>query len=74
MMRAKNQLEAIKIHLIENGQITSLEAIKKYGVTRLAHYIYLLRKEGVNIETKNVSKKNRFGQVSTFANYKLIRK
>ena len=33
-------------HLEKYGSITSWEAIKEYGCTRLSQYIYLLRNEG----------------------------
>lgn len=72
--QAKTQGEAIKLHLLKYGQITSFEAIQNYGVTRLAMYIHTFRKDGLNIKTTNVSKPNRFGTISTFANYKLIKK
>lgn len=47
--------EIILEHLQEHGSITSLEAIEKYRCTRLSHYIYLLRKEGNNIVSEDVS-------------------
>ena len=47
--------EIILEHLQEHGSITSLEAIDKYKCTRLSHYIYLLRKEGYEIESEDVS-------------------
>ena len=37
--------ERILNHLKDFGSITSWEAIKDYGCTRLSHYIWLLRKE-----------------------------
>ena len=41
-----NNYERVKEHLEKRGTITSWEAIKKYRITRLSHYIYLLRNEG----------------------------
>lgn len=32
-------------YLKDNGSITSWEAIKEFGCTRLSHYIWLLRKD-----------------------------
>ena len=46
--------EIILEHLLEYGSITSLVAIELYHCTRLSHYIYLLRKEGYVIESKDV--------------------
>lgn len=58
-------------HLQDFGSITSWEAIMEYGCTRLSQYIYLLRKEGYNITSENVTKKNRYDQSVTFSKYKL---
>ena len=41
-----SQYEAVKNHLLLNGDITSFEAIMLYKVTRLAVYIHTLRKVG----------------------------
>lgn len=70
-MKASNQLEEVRNHLNDFGHITSLDAIKDYGVTRLSDKIYLLRKEGLNIETLNNSFINRYGNHSNYAVYKL---
>lgn len=64
------QLEAIREHLEKFGHITSWMAIKEYGVTRLSHYIYLLRKEGMDIDSLDTHAINRFGNAVTFATYK----
>lgn len=58
-------------HLQNFGSITSWEAIMEYGCTRLSQYIYLLRKEGYNIISESVTKKNRYDQSVTFSKYKL---
>lgn len=47
-----NKTKAIQLHLIEHGSITSLEAIKEYGATRLSAIIYNLRHH-YNMEIKN---------------------
>lgn len=47
--------EIILEHLQEYGSITSLEAILAYQCTRLAHYIYLLRKDGYEITSEDIS-------------------
>ena len=67
-----NQKEEILKHLIEFGKITSLEAIKEYGVTRLADKVYLLRKEGFNISTEMNKFTNRYGNSASYGIYKLI--
>lgn len=68
-----SQGDMIKIHLQKKGSITSWEAIKLYGCTRLSAKIYNLREEGFDIKTDYVTKKNRYGYPVTFANYILVK-
>lgn len=48
----QTQREKVRAHLEKEGNITSWEAITKYKITRLAEYIYELRKEGFEIRTE----------------------
>ena len=73
-MEAKSQLDAVEKHLLGYGHITSLDAIKSYGITRLSHYIYLLRKKGYNIETLRKVVVSKYGNKGNQAIYKLIEK
>ena len=52
--------------------ITSLDAIKDLGNTRLSATIYELRKDGYNIISEDLTVKNRWGNNTTIAKYKLI--
>jgi hypothetical protein len=62
-------------YLKENGSITSWEAIREFGATRLSAIIYNLRyKEGLNIITKNINDKNRYGDPVSYARYYLEEK
>jgi hypothetical protein len=61
----------VKNHLLENGEITSWEAIELYGATRLASIIFNLRDSGFNIESIYCSKLDRNSNISNFVNYKL---
>lgn len=57
-------------HLKNNGSITSMEAIEKYGATRLAVIIHELRhREHMNIETHNMTCLDRYGNVCNYAKY-----
>lgn len=71
-MIEKSQISEVIAHLRKYKSITSLEAIKKYGATRLSGIIFKLRKRGFGIETKIITGKNRYGHVSNFAIYYLI--
>lgn len=71
MQKKITQEEMIRKHLNKKGSITSWEAIKLYGCTRLSSKIYDLRKEGFKIKTDYVTKKNRYGYFVNFAKYVL---
>ena len=61
--------DAIKWHLKNYGYITSLQAIKLYGATRLADIIYKLKKQGYNIHKTDVEFTTRFNRKTTVAKY-----
>lgn len=68
-----NKTKAIMLHLQEKGSITSWEAIKEYGATRLSAIIYNLRyKYGMVIETQQVDFTDRFGSKTSYGKYVLI--
>lgn len=66
-----NQTERILRHLQTFGTITSLEAIQDYGILRLASRISDLRKEGLPIRREMVSGRNRYGEATSFARYRI---
>ena len=65
------QSERIVRHLREYGGITSLEAMRDYGVMRLASRVSDLKKAGVPIYSEIVKGRNRYGEMTTFARYTL---
>jgi len=66
-MKTKKQL--IKEHLSFHKTIESMEAFKKYGVTRLSAIIFDLRDEGYKIETKMNTKVDKNGNACNYATY-----
>lgn len=46
-----NQLDVVREHLEEGRSITAIQALREYGIGRLAPKIHLLRKEGYKIKT-----------------------
>lgn len=66
-----NKTEKVLEHLENYGCITSLEAIEKYGATRLADIIYKLRKRGYDIDTVDIPFTDRFGNKSVYGKYVL---
>jgi hypothetical protein len=65
----KSQSDAVLWHLKTYGSITSYEAIKEYGATRLADIIFRHKKNGYDIDSISLSKKTRFGRTTTIAQY-----
>ena len=66
----ETQKQLIEKHLLEKGKITSWEAFEIYGVTRLSHIIYILRKK-YDIISVSTTKKNRYGHYCTYSTYTL---
>jgi len=68
-----NKTKAIQLHLIENGSITSWEAIKEYGATRLSAIIFNLRhKYGMDIRNERINFTDRYGTKSHYDKYILV--
>lgn len=65
------QCERIIRHLNDFGTITSREAMIEYGIYRLASRIADLKKQGYQFDTTFDSRKNRYGEVTHFAVYRL---
>ena len=66
-----NKTQLVLKHLQQYGCITSLEAIEKYGATRLSAIIFNLRKRGYDIDTIDMEFTDRFGTKSTYGKYVL---
>lgn len=49
--------------------LTSMQAIEKFGATRLADIVFRLRKYGYEIEVETMVRKNRYGNEISFARY-----
>ena len=68
---SKNQ--RVLTHLLEHKTITSNEAWKLYGVSRLSAVIWELRhRYGYHIETYTIHPTDRFGDVCNCGEYHLI--
>ena len=56
-------------HLQNFGSITSFDAIRKFGATRLSAVIFDLRQDGYIIDTVMESGRNRYGKIIKYARY-----
>lgn len=65
------QNERILRHLREIGCITPMEAIGQYGITKLATRVSEMKRDGHPIITTMVYGKNRFGEPTHWASYRL---
>ncbi|HIQ90735.1 MAG TPA: helix-turn-helix domain-containing protein [Candidatus Coprosoma intestinipullorum] len=68
-MGKKTQAERVLEYIKRFGSITTLEAFRDLGVTRLSARIFELRNKGLNIDSTSVTSKNRYGETCTYAKY-----
>lgn len=74
MEQRMTKTKAILLHLEEKGNITSWEAIKEYGATRLSGIIYNLRhRYHMNIINEWFEFKDRYGSPSRYVKYILVK-
>lgn len=66
-----NQCQLVLMHMKKYGSITHLEAEAEYGIARLASRINDLRRQGYAITSELISGRNRRGEPSHFARYRL---
>ena len=71
-MKTLTQKERILRHLKDKGSITSLEAMKEYGIMRLTSRVCELKNEGYKIRSEFVSSKNRYNEPVSFSKYSLM--
>jgi len=65
------QCDRILQHMKDFGSITALEAMREYGIMRLASRINDLKKAGIEVKREMVTAKNRYGESVAFARYSL---
>lgn len=61
-------------HLLNFGTITTWEAIRDYGCTRISEYIRQLRADGYLIINVTEKGTNRYGEKTNWVRYTLERK
>lgn len=57
--------------MTDYGSITSMEAMSEYGIMRLASRVSDLKRLGVPIISETVTGRNRYGEVTRYARYRL---
>lgn len=67
------QIERVKQYMEDFGSISSLEAFRDLGITRLAAVIFILKKQGATILTEMRTSTNRWGEDTRYAVYHLVK-
>lgn len=70
-MAKRTQADRVLAYIRTFGSITTLEAFRDLGITRLSARIFELRARGLEIDSTNVTSKNRYGENCTYAKYYL---
>lgn len=66
----ETQSERVLNYIDERGSITTLDAFRDLGITRLAARIHDLRREGIDIDGEMIEEENRFGEKVRFMCYR----
>lgn len=66
------QKKLVLEHMRTHDGITSMDAIMLYGITRLAHVVYMLKKQGYDVRTVKMHGFNRQGTPTIYAKYVLV--
>lgn len=72
MKRITNK-ERVLQYMMDFGSITSLDAFRDLGNTRLSASIWSLRQEGYKITSVNETALNRYGDKTTYSRYYLVK-
>lgn len=65
----QSQVEIIIDHMKTKGAITALEAMRRYGIGRLAARIADIKKRGYAVRTETVTSVTRLGKKMRYARY-----
>ena len=66
-----SQKERVLKYMKDFGSITQIDAIRYLGVMRLASRISDMRAEGIGIIKETETGKNRYGEKTSYARYRL---
>lgn len=67
------QQDMVLDYIKKTGSISSMEAFKYLGVTRLSAIIFNLRKEGHKVKSVTECSKNRYGSYVRYCRYFLVK-
>ena len=67
------QQQRVLDYMLQHGSITSMEAFRELGVTRLSAVICVLKRKGYNIKSVTESFKNRYNEPVSFSRYSVVK-
>jgi len=67
----ESQTMRVLNYMRTHGGITSMDAFRDFGITRLSARIFDLRKLGYDISNVNREAVNKYGEMSVFVEYRL---
>lgn len=68
----ESQIANVRAYLLEGHSLTSMDAIRLFGATRLSAIIFKLKKEGLEIATHSITVPTRYGRDVRVAEYTII--
>ena len=73
-MEKKTQADRVLEYMQKFGSITTMQAFADLGVTRLSARIYELKHyQNIKIISERMTRKNRYGEICTYAKYSLVK-
>lgn len=66
------QTERVLMYMRDVDSITQFEAMQDLGCMRLGARVYDLKREGYNIRRDMETSKNRYGEDTSYARYRLV--
>lgn len=70
----QSKIKKVSTRLEKKGSITSIQAFELFKATRLSAIIFILRKRGWNIDSKEMKGKDDNGKPTRFVKYIFISK
>lgn len=70
----ETQMDAIRKHFEDGKSLTSMEAFRLYGCTRLSDKVFRMKKQGYLFRTETVKAISQYGFPCQFAKYSMVGK
>lgn len=71
-MERVTQRDRVLKYVQDFGSISSYEAFRELGITRLSARIFELKERGYQFKKKTIQTKNRYGEATHYVEYRLV--